>query len=375
MAASPELTSDLPRHRPGLARLFSRYFSPWVCERLWQRWDWQFDYNPYVSARRPEVLVLEADNEVVGHISGIPTPLCVAGEISIGLTLSGLVVDERYRMGALRLLKRICRTPPIVASGMNPGAARLFSHCGGVLLESTCSSWTMRRRYAGTIGASMRRRLRRPLVGLVQPAVLRLLGSRVRPAGSAPPVPLPPTRGGFDIRPLRRFGAAYDALWERAQQRFTASLDRHHEYMNWRYVDCPTLSPTCLGLFRSGDELVGVAVGLVRSERDWTGKPCATHGTLAELIMGTTDTEPAEALVAATMQQLDRRGVDTLEAIGFEPVHGPLFENMGFSQQKSEELAVRISLPGGSRQGAGTARGECWYLSAGDGDALYAPAL
>lgn len=98
----------------------------------------------------------------------------------------------------------------------------------------------------------LRPRLPRPLAALGGAALGLLLGLTGRRPPLAPPA-------GFEARPVERFDARYDDLWERVRGRLPLAGVRDAAFLNWRYVDTPTAKHHVLEVRRDG-RLAGYAV-------------------------------------------------------------------------------------------------------------------
>jgi hypothetical protein len=189
-----------------------------------------------------------------------------------------------------------------------------------------------------------------------------------------PPRALPTRRPTADIRPLVRFGKDYDALWDVARTRFKCSLAKTAEYMNWRYLDCPTVHPWVYGLFR-GDRLDGVLVAFRRTELDWTLSPCVVHGEIAELLVRPDARDDAADLLLVGLRALANAGADEVTATGMHPHVLAAFDEVGFVREEGDEYALGVLVAKEDRDRLHAGVDAAWYTTAADGDALYAPSL
>ncbi len=145
--------------------------------------------------------------------------------------------------------------------------------------------------------------------------------------------------------------------------------------MNWRYRDCPTQHSYCLGCFDEDGSLSGLVIALLRTERDWTGRPCILNGEIVELLHLDPHSPQVEMLLVSAMHELKRARIDTITAMGLSLDYYPLFERVGFVQEQTDAFAVAVSLSGRrGRDSCSMERAE-WYIGAGDGDSLFNPAI
>ena len=185
---------------------------------------------------------------------------------------------------------------------------------------------------------------------------------------------LPPLSSAIDIRPIARFDESYDVLWRRASRKFTYSLDKTATYLNWRYVDCPTMKPFCLGLFDEQEELSGIVVAASYVRRDRHGHLCGTDGELLELIADVPPGEALEQLIIAAMRALSRAGVDEVGVTGLHVDYHAVLRKLGFVHQRNDRFGVVLMLEPGHHIES-LCSDEASYTTAGDGDALYAIAI
>ena len=68
-----------------------------------------------------------------------------------------------------------------------------------------------------------------------------------------------------ECEPIRRFDAAFTALWERLAPKFDLAVRRDASYLNWRYIEPPHVRYSIVALKRQG-EVHGYAVYRHRHE-------------------------------------------------------------------------------------------------------------
>lgn len=364
-------------HRPGLLRLWKRYFGAWSAARLEQRWSWQFEQNPFrggAPAREPVILVAVAGGEVVGHISGIPVPMLLEGREEVVLAASGLVVEDRHRLASFSLVRALVSEGPVLGSAMSEGASKMMSKCGVGVIGVSRARFVYPLRYSGELAMKVRRRLPGLLTPLVSAGLCRGAAWWYVPRGKPRPRRLPArVSGGVGegIRRLGKFGAEYDALWSTFCSPLRWSVNKSSRYMNWRYFDCPTVDPVCLGVFGKGGDLCAVGVGIRRARTDRSGRPCLLNGEIAELMSLDPTNAATEHLLAALMHALDEGRVDSIDACYMHGALHPLLERTGFRATESVEFAAALGPhPSGESSAKWGDGSECYY-TAGDGDGLY----
>ena len=379
----PELTEFAPLHWESVLALYRRYFGGWSAKRFAARWHWQYETNPYCSERPSFIQVGLCGEEVVAHMGAFPIPLRLGETRCIAMCGADFVIDDRCRWIALQLFKNFVARAPVLGSGVHPAARRIFEQLGGRVLSLSHDRFIYRLGNGGAISRKIRSRLPSPVARLVSPRVIRKLvrSPAVRLASADEPsrhmaelMVLPPLSSAIDIRPIARFDESYDVLWRRASRKFTYSLDKTATYLNWRYVDCPTMKPLCLGLFDEQGELSGVVVAASYVHTDRHGHLCGTDGELLELITDMPPGESLEHLIIAAMRALNRAGVDEVGVTGLRVDYHAVLRKLGFVHQRNDRFGVVLMLEPGHHIES-LCSDEASYTTAGDGDALYAIAI
>ncbi len=191
----------------------------------------------------------------------------------------------------------------------------------------------------------------------------------------APPVGLSNSTDSVSIRRIQRFESDYDALWDNACKRFRLSIDKTSTYMNWRYVDSPAAAPCRLGLYSADEKLVGVIVGGIHQQWDESGRAIGIDGEVLELILGGASDAIAGELIRAAVNELGGLGAEIIGASGLRTKYNAVLTDIGFRQLPSDRYSLSALLEGAARKSDSLARRDDWYVSAGDGDVLYATSV
>lgn len=383
MSARTRIVDYRCEHRRGLMALWERFFGAWSAQGLARRWRWQFDDNPWARERAPIVVVALFDDEVVGHIGGVPLPLRLDDARRIALCGSGMVLEDAHRMLAFQLAGRLLESRPVIGSGLRPEAMRLFQHAGAQVVPGSRRRFTYPLSRAGRLARRIRERVPPWFVPLVSPTMFAPAGRlQALARWVAPDRPavrgLPRLPRHDDIRPLDRFDRSYDALWDAARARLRCGLDKDAAYMRWRYHACPTLTPLVRGLYSrgpGGERLDAVLVAVRRTELDWRMQPCVVHGEIAELVVRPDALERAERLLATVVHELAAAGADEVTATGMHADLVPMFAAVGFVTEENDEFALGLCVDAEDEPRLHGLSADAWYTSAADGDALYAPGL
>jgi hypothetical protein len=186
---------------------------------------------------------------------------------------------------------------------------------------------------------------------------------------------LPALPPGERVSSVERWTDDYARLWQGVREQFTCSVDKTAQYMTWRYLSAPMAAPLCVGLQDGAGRLTALAVAVLHTERDPAGRPCAVHAEITELIADPPDDPRVRTLLLHLMHELDRLRVDSITATGLQACYHALLASVGFEHERSDALCMAVNL--GSREATSRVVNAAspWYVSAGDGEALFAPAL
>lgn len=369
---APVIVPLEPRHWPGVAELYRRFFGAWSQRRFADRHRWQFSANPYATRREPVILVGELGERVAGLFSMFPLPLRTpAGTILVGCT-GDLVVAREYPMLPLALIKTMQKHPDQFASGMSAEAEKLGRMMGETLIPLSLTAFRFPLRNAGSTRRALRRNLPRWLRPAATPLVARILARCAPPRGSLRPRRPPPLPHEPRLVRLTGFGAGYAELWTTFAARFDYTVDRTPEYMQWRYLDGPATSLEIWGLQETDGSLGGLLVIGERFELADDRTPCGTSGEILELILrDPADTGALRTLLSLAIRRLDRRGVDAVTATGLCTAYHAELAHLGFARETGT-FKIGTRLDRAAHPTSSLTRENAWYLSAGDGEQLYA---
>jgi hypothetical protein len=352
--------------------LYERFFGAWSRQRFADRHRWQFVDNPCARAREPVILVGELGAAVVGLFANFPLPLRTpAGTAIVGCT-GDLVANRRFPMLPLAMIKAMEKHPDQFASGMSTQAEKLGRMIGETLVPLSLATFRFPLRNVGLARRALRRNLPQWLRWAAQPIAAQVIARCLPPSGSLRPRRAPAVPRDPRLVQLEGFGPDYAALWTRFAAGFAYGIDRTAEYMRWRYLDGPARSVEIWGLRERDGSLAGLLVIGERFELDAERRPCGTNGEILELILADrADAAALRTLLAAAIHRLDRRGVDAVTATGLCSAYHAEMERLGFARE-SGAFKIGTRLDRALHPPAAIAREDAWYLSAADGEQLYA---
>ncbi len=362
------LTEYEPAHWDSLLALYRRHFGEVRAERFAELWHWQYRDNPFCRELAPFIQVLLRNGEVIAHMGAFPLPLRLRGERQLALCGADLVADREGRLAVLQMIGRLANRPPAFATAIHAGALGVFRHCGARVLPISRQGYSLRLRSRGAWCRAIRGRLPAAFAELCTPGLIGALEGLSRLGRGPDRIRSRTMRAadGVEVRPMDRFGEAYEELWQKACLRCPNSLDKTAEYMNWRYLDQPQGQALCLAAHRPNGELTGILVAAAISAFDSHKRPCGCDGEILELIVE--QPSLAEPLLTRAVDVLDRQKVDRVAATGLSQDLGLVLLEMGFLAVEEERLAASMVVSGGE---ALPDSPESWYWTGGDGDGLY----
>ncbi len=196
-----------------------------VYDRPVDRAVFEWEYTRHPRARDIRVFVVEHERRIVAATTRLPAVFRLGGVDHPGhFNIDSMVHPEQRRRGRMRDLYLFARTH------MPPGSL-------GFSKGSSPSIYPLL--------LSIGHREIQPNTYLVSyPSATRWLMSRLhlRSTGSRPPASVAavsPPAGFEDFRPIERFGARFDAYFEKVSRRLGGVFVRSAAYMNWRYLDIP----------------------------------------------------------------------------------------------------------------------------------------
>jgi hypothetical protein len=247
-----EIDRFKPDDRRGVDTLFRRTHGPDAAEANRLRWDWQHRRNPYNPSGQPGIWVAREGPTIVGHYPTLPVRVSLKGlEVEGAWGTGAMVAPERDSQGLDDALVR--------AWDRNSGAVLTLGPTGESQRMLDRLRWPQSHLLPCLVKPLTRRAFRLPhwptalnrLVSVVTLPVVYVV-SRSRPLRA-------------ECEPIRRFDAAFTALWERLAPKFDLAVRRDAAYLNWRYIEPPHVRYSVVALRRLG-ELHGYAVYRHRHE-------------------------------------------------------------------------------------------------------------
>jgi hypothetical protein len=258
------------------------------------RWRWMFLASASRLGVRPMVWMFRGTTGIVAHQGGIPVRLRVdRQEMTTGWFVETMVL-ESHRGKAIgpMVVKKALEDLPLNLSLGQTEAMRTLQFALGWVQVAPLDEYVLVLNPAAAVQGKV--------PGPVAPLAAALLSAAGR---------LRAWRRGrvasrLAVRPIERFGAAHDRLWERVRDRFGCAVVRDASYLNWKYVDQPGQSFTRLEVVRDGEPLALIVVTTRPQEPPYAYR----RGFIVELVADPVDRPSVMAGLDAGCAELARQG-------------------------------------------------------------------
>lgn len=279
---------------------FSRVAWPYRPESLIEsRWRWMFVESAQRLGREPRVWLFRDSGKVVAHHGAIPVQLKVGREVFDSAWFADTMVLESHRSsatGARLLMESNDAFPVGLSLGQTEQTRKMALRLGWeqvAPLQTFVLLLRPRRVFRDKLN---------PLVSEIASVGLNVRQDLKRLLAGAKVVER------LDVRPLDRFDARHDRLWESVKGEYECAVTRDAPYLNWKYVTQPGQDFVRLE-FVSKDAVVAVAVLLFAG-------PGTTYryrrAFIVELVVSATDSKLVLAVLESVRQRCAALNVDAI---------------------------------------------------------------
>lgn len=349
-----------------IALIMSTLNSIYSAEELRRIWEWKFNENPFSSGQTPYAIVLEHRGRIVGNTGQVAVPIKLGGKVVTGFANSDFAVDEGYRTYGLRLANRFWRNteaPFLIATSANEAACRVDKAFGARELILARTRWfkvrhplrvlgALNRQKKGTVSKSFTNNLwLLPVSGFN--ALLGMLSSLLKVS-----------RNELEVKEVSEFGREFDRLWEEVSRYYPVTIVRNSQYLNWRYHQYPLRKPHIFAAYNKGKLQGFTVVQVSRRLVDIAIK----QACITELFTGPGDRTTQRQLLKAALACAKMEDVDIVQALGFTPEVCRLLRENLFLKLKTRWSPYLYK---NNSAAAASVSEEDWFISLGDGDAVY----
>lgn len=331
-----------------LFRLYRAVFGDALAESSRRRWRWQYLDNPATAPSGPEIWVAREDGTLLGQYASMPVRLQWGDRevrSSWGMDVFLSPAARGKGVGARLFTAWSDHVEVALGLGLTASSYGLFQKLGyadvgpvpfyyRILDPRAVAARRVGPRWAGMAGR---------ILGLGW-----RLRHRERPR-HAPDVV---------VRPVERFDARYDALWERAGASYAMCVRRDSAYLDWKYVHCPHRRYEIAEASRGG-ALAGFAVSRHEEHRG------VRLGWIVDVFADAGDHAVRDALIGHVLEGFRRAGVARAQAFALSAAVGSDLARRGFRRGDSPmQFCVRARVPSDAVL-ADTRR---WHVMFGDSD-------
>lgn len=332
-----------------LSLLLERVFQEKVGEEYWR---WKYVRNPL--GFHASYVALDGDR-IISLAGAIPYQLKVADKVLLGGQLVDQLADPKRRQKGLFAIfasvsamnrEEVRRTMAFMYGFANKNSFRAFRRtletCGTILRLNkvlsvrALSKWVQNRELLRITG-----RVLDPLIGLTS-----LYAFPVFPAGVL-------------LGEVSRFDERFDLLWEETQHLFEIATVRDSRYLNWRYIDHPSIRYQIFSLEEGGGRVLGFIV-LKYSE-----KGEIRRGYVIDLLAVPGRPEVVRALVSKSLAFFKQEGVAIITCWMFRhsPYYG-ILRRFGFFGRPTDLILMTKS--SGEISDDTLKEVRRWYVTMGD---------
>jgi len=340
--------------------------SIYSADELRKIWNWKFNENPFSSGQAPHAIVLEHDGRIVGNTGQVAIPVKLGEKFVTGYANSDFAVAEGYRTYGLRLASTFWRNagvPFLIATSANETACAVDRAFGARELLSSRTRWFKVRHPFRVLGALNMRK--NGAVGESFADNLWMLPvSGLKSLVSTPLGLKKVSGGGLEVREVSEFGDEFDELWEEVSPYYPVAVARNSQYLNWRYAQYPLGKTRVFAAYR-GSRLQGFTVVQV----SWRLVDIAIkQACITELFTRPGDGAAQQQLLKAALVCAKTEDVDIVQALGFTSGVCKLLEENFFLKTRTRWSPYLYK---NNIDASHSVSEEGWFISLGDGDAVF----
>src|ERR1700730_9127020 len=264
---------------------------------------WKYLLNPLGEAA---VGIAVAEGKVVSLAAGVPKSVQAGGKQFLTFELGDFITDQHYRKQGIfsGLIRLVCgearqRRASFVYVRPNSSSFRILAKDLGFKEVGKIEERRM------VVPSSTMERITR-----IPAQIWRSVGLD----GLSRSLLLPFRSKRVEIQPVTRFPVEMDQWWSSIGAKFHFSLSRNSDYLNWRYVDCPTPFRCWVAIMQG--RITGYIVGVVLE--------AGSTGYLIDLATDPDDRESAAELLRTGWFSLLEAGAKRVYAWVLQPAAVPI---------------------------------------------------
>ena len=342
----PYVSSDLA----ALREMWSRVYDAESVRRRESAFRWIAEGNPYCPEGAPRHMIFQGDI-AVGTLGRMPLRYRAYGRPVEVHYSHDLLADPACRGQGLgkRLVRAVAAAAPGLAGGlwMTDACYMLHQRVGWKAVQPFHGH-----RLVINASAALGRRLGSAWLGGLLGPLASVYLKFARPG--TPP-------GEHRISEIPRFDTGTDRLFERVADRFGIIAERHHAYLNWKYVDSPHVRYRRFLVGSQDDPDAYVVTRLDPRDEGYVG------GLVVDLLADPDVPGAFDAALAVAARSLREEGAAVMDVLTTHPDFRRRLESCGFTRgTRLYTFVITGDEPG--LEGKDLLDPANWYLTLGDSD-------
>ncbi len=303
------------------------------------RWEWQFERNPFKPDDKiPVFVAVDENGKVVGQSAAMYEPLKVGAEyLTLAWALDAIVLpDYRGQNLGFETLRINCESSPLwMGMIMAPSSRHILEKLGCQAVDHVISYRRVARFDPDSINQGVRNRTQQPAWQNTMGNLLRFLrldkvfALAINAATAVQDACLESKRdASIDIQERECFDESFDRFWEKHQLFFPVIIRRDRQFLNWKYLEQPDMHYRIFTSSRDG-EMSGYLI--LRCAYP----PETNSGIIADLLADPDDTASLRALLFHALKIFKAEKMKYVYAASTIPAYQSAFQAVGFRKKKT----------------------------------------
>lgn len=302
-----------------------------------ERWEWQFEHNPYKPDHKmPVYITVNENGKVVAQSAAVFEPLQIEGkrqEFAWGVDAFVLEAYRGRNLGLETVRFNTDHHPFWMVMIMATSSRYILTKLGCKDIDPVIVYQKMIHIDNKSINQAAINRLGKfqwviPLISVVEKVRLdSLLAGFIDVFLSfRDKIRLPIIKPTISIKKKEHFDLEFDEYWEQVKSFYPVSIVRDSDFLRWKFELQPGLHYQTFASYRNG-EMSGYMILRSGTEQDNTG-------IIADLLTFPGDTDTLNALVKFAVQYFRDEKMKYISAASTLPCHHNVFTTMGFKMYK-----------------------------------------
>jgi GNAT superfamily N-acetyltransferase len=333
-----EVRRATPADKQGIFELLPKAYAEKSRYKFPERWEWQFEKNPFRKGNElPVWIAVDENGAVVGQIGTMIEPLKIGTETyRLGWGVDAFLLPEcRGQRIGYKLYEAALEGSDIyIGLRMAETARRIQTTLGGTPVDAVAFFARVARLNTTYTFTALRCRLKNKWPGKTLLWLLHFfwldriitalvnLSVGIRDLGLSRYI-----NADIAVTRIDEFDQATDQFWNSVSPQFYAIVQRNSEYLNWKYVQQPHMDYQLFTASRCG-KLCGYII--LRKTRP----PESNSGIIADLLVPFEDKETVHSLLAFAVRHFKEQKVNHVSAASSSDVYQDALLALGFKREK-----------------------------------------